>query len=172
MTWVFSCRSAYGVTIHGIRTALARRGFALNANHHIGIYREDRSEVEDLNKISAGQVLRPPNRQERMMSKHHSPDSSIPLRDLPLIVLFSLSEKTSFIFKPGPYQKALANAIINKYGEPEWIKYDDSDPPKLWMLLPHRNLEPKTIELAEKFTTWMTLYKVGANDLCKNIEGI
>lgn len=104
------------------------------------------------------------------MSDHRAPESSIPLSIMTVWILLTPPEKTTFVFLPDPKQEAVAQAIIDNFGEPEFCEFEnDKDPPCLWVIYPHRNFPPAALRLAEQMTTWVTLHGIGAPEIANQM---
>ncbi len=69
--------------------------------------------------------------------------------------------KTLIIVYPGTYQERLAEAVIDKLGEPEAAGPSEEGTGNLLILFPHQNLPEPLKDIAERMTTASLLQHLG-----------
>lgn len=72
---------------------------------------------------------------------------------LPLWINLTPNGKTLIIIYPGEHQEEIAEAFINKLGEPELTGSSEEHPENLCLLFPHQNLPEEVKDIAERMTT-------------------
>jgi hypothetical protein len=96
----------------------------------------------------------------------------------PLWIDLTPNGKTLIVLYPGKHQEEIAEAIIDKLGEPEEAGPSEDYPGNLLLLFPHQDLPEPVKDVAERMTTYSLLQSltIDENPLehirCYKLDGV